>query len=983
MTVAQLTTVIRYHLSELSSQNGHHEFEHLARYLAKARVYSNVLPATGPVSAGGDGGRDFETFRTGLIVPLTAGATFPQSASGQRLVAFACTLEKKIVPKIQRDVERILLSEAVDEVVCFCESNVPVAKRQKLQAWAKKRGVILQIFDGQAIAEMLTDRDTFWIAQEYLRIPSELMPRVADDPSWYSELLNRWTNLHPLTVSRSDFMEIKAGLRYATFNLDVRQDLNCWLARMEHFLSPNVPRQLQRNAAYEVVVATYRGKGDFDCKSSLFEKFYSDVDDFRGLADLKDATTLLVYAWGANLLGAYRGPPELLLELRRRIINLLDEEMTTAPGPGRRAGLLEIRGHIETMPCAANAEPSLTAAAKYWSKMLDEAAHSPLFPVETFAINFSKILGITGPRRELLSLTPRLDDLVAKRVGAAAAGDQAFDRASAFLQCNEMLAAMQEFHRARMRLFSGDRIAGALNVMLVLSDCYRQLGLVYAAKYYAFSAAYIALHDQNPMVAQLLPRALFTAVDAEDAAGNSVGLANLLFMAIAAHSTFERDPFNTNSHPRLQENLGQMQALLGILRRGDPLLFDTVKQVFDGWPPQLSKSMLEGSSDSGAFWNVGEWEDAWSGLKDSLVDRPWGDVATVRTVRWQALGINWTCFFDNNYEVTPIAEQFIAECQLSLAALAAMAVDLALVSTTVTLRLTVSKKAKSIKLNDAKSVTEGVSFSLTIPASSSPNFSSGETVSTLIAVLRECSVFTDEQYLSAARQGLKTAAEQAFNVRPYRELYREFTLREGFFDFARSSQDRFQSAMQFPRRVFKEIGWNSSIGPTYDQAKALAGIKARYQAWTPYVRLTIRNLMKEPSSRLILQRLRDRGMKDWHILSLVGNIALSARSPFDCSGGISASKLAAFNAAIAVVETDESALGPNILLPGILGMQEGIFISLLLNHWDLDVASNSVGNTVSEEFLIARYRIYYDDVEHEDIFGWNTPAVSAPLEAAP
>jgi hypothetical protein len=150
---------------------------------------------------------------------------------------------------------------------------------------------------------------------------------------------------------------------------------------------------------------------------------------------------LLVYAWGANHLGAYRGNPELFLVLRERIVKLLDQEMAHAPGPGRRAGLWEIRGHLETIPNDGSAEPGLAATALYWSKMLDEAARSPLFPIENFAVNFQEILAITGPRHELLGLTDRVDDLVAKRVGAAAAGNQALDRAKTFLQSNETLAA--------------------------------------------------------------------------------------------------------------------------------------------------------------------------------------------------------------------------------------------------------------------------------------------------------------------------------------------------------------------------------------------------------------------------------------------------------------------------------------------------------------------------------------------------------------
>ena len=42
------------------------ECEHLARALAGGTVTLNIVPATGPVTAGGDQGRDFETYRTEL-----------------------------------------------------------------------------------------------------------------------------------------------------------------------------------------------------------------------------------------------------------------------------------------------------------------------------------------------------------------------------------------------------------------------------------------------------------------------------------------------------------------------------------------------------------------------------------------------------------------------------------------------------------------------------------------------------------------------------------------------------------------------------------------------------------------------------------------------------------------------------------------------------------------------------------------------------
>ena len=63
---SEVEAQVRFALSQLPAQNAHHVFEHICRQLTQQFICSNVLPATGPVSAGGDQGRDIETFRTYL-----------------------------------------------------------------------------------------------------------------------------------------------------------------------------------------------------------------------------------------------------------------------------------------------------------------------------------------------------------------------------------------------------------------------------------------------------------------------------------------------------------------------------------------------------------------------------------------------------------------------------------------------------------------------------------------------------------------------------------------------------------------------------------------------------------------------------------------------------------------------------------------------------------------------------------------------------
>jgi hypothetical protein len=53
-----------------------------------------LLPATGPVSAGGDQGKDFETYTVGDVMPIGAKPNFFARASSEKVV-FACSLEKK------------------------------------------------------------------------------------------------------------------------------------------------------------------------------------------------------------------------------------------------------------------------------------------------------------------------------------------------------------------------------------------------------------------------------------------------------------------------------------------------------------------------------------------------------------------------------------------------------------------------------------------------------------------------------------------------------------------------------------------------------------------------------------------------------------------------------------------------------------------------------------------------------------------------
>ncbi len=161
-------SVIRFALAQLRARTAHHRFEDLCRDFFRARISPDVLPATGPVGAGGDQGRDFETF-----VPLT------ERSKSEKQIVGMCTLQvTHLAAKIKDDLGKVAATGSVDRAYVFCEADIPVAVRHQLIQFADARyGINLEIFDGNGLAEQLAESDMIAIAAQYLSLPPEVLRR--------------------------------------------------------------------------------------------------------------------------------------------------------------------------------------------------------------------------------------------------------------------------------------------------------------------------------------------------------------------------------------------------------------------------------------------------------------------------------------------------------------------------------------------------------------------------------------------------------------------------------------------------------------------------------------------------------------------------------------------------------------------------------------------------------------------------------------
>jgi hypothetical protein len=959
---AELITQIRFQLSQLSSANAHHPFEALARHLARARVYSNILPATGPVSAGGDGGRDFETFRVTPPPAPLAQSEYWDRSSGDRTVAFACSLQKDIEPKIRGDIASILQHGPADEIIYFCEANVPIGHRRKLQSAALDDGVVLQVFDGVAIAEMLAAPDVFWIAQHYLSLPADLLPDRHDEAGWYADLRDRWQSRQALPISEAELFEVKSGLRHATFDPGARADLLSWIAAMEQFLGQDTPRSMVRRASYEIAVAALRGLGDMTPRAPLLASYFSDIEDWPGHADLQDAATLLTYAFTAHVKGELVVDPQVLIDWRSRLAKMVDSEMETAGGPGRKSALLQVRGHVRNLPVDWETPIDADSVIVDWNLMLDVARDAPLYPLETFANFLTRMLALFPDAEAFQTLAARTDMMLAERGGALAA-EKAMDRAEAMLRQDRPILALKDLHLAKRRWFTGEHLTEMIETLMTLSSVYRRLGLVYAGKYYGLAAAFMAKHEQRREVAALLPRALQLVVEAECVAGNSAGFFHLLLVAIDAHFRLEHDAWDREKHPWIHGNLSFMAAHIAAMRHGSPEMEVALDGFLESWPEMFTTGAMAIVDSPISEWNAGGWPEVVDYFREVLLDRPFSDLGARRHVRWSALGIDWTISFNNTYDATPLAEQLIAQVQLVLASMAGR--DMGLAPCSVRVEITVSAMAAKLEGRWCQDELEAQFYDVTLPQSGWDMAGDKQVLQLCLVLLGSCSVFP----LNVLIERLDgEVVGQMYVARPYAEMYRDFVEPEDFQEDARSRFEGFRRDEPWPIESHRDLGWFDGPGPSYDRAQALEAIGERYRRAMLSAGHSIRRLVADARGRTLLEAYRDQGAKDWEIVTTLANLVMNQRLPEGSENDDDLMRTQAL-ALLEMVENPIDAIDLTELTADRLDLQRRYFLVAHLRSWGVELPLAANWNGV-ERFLVERYRIREDDVDHEDIFGW-------------
>jgi hypothetical protein len=1004
--VEQTKAEIRFALNQLAARNGQHEFETLSRMLARATVTRTVLPATGPVAAGGDQGRDFETYHTEM-----AGQT---QRLGRDLgmrdgdgVGFTCTLQQDdIGSKIRGDVDKILADgTAVRFVLAYCEVSIPVARRHDLQRQVRdKHGVHLELFDGNGIAELLAHHATFWIAEEYLHLPGRALPPPPDQPGWYEADLARWRTTTEPAVSWGHYVDLTGCLRYAYLTREGREDIPFWLEKLAPLLDDDAPGSLRHAARHQTILAHHLGLGSMHPVDHLTA---AEIDAATTSTDpnlIADATVLLLLTCAAFARGETSHTADRIMAWNRALTARIDELPTRGPSPGETCSLLESLAALKMQPdldqaatdghgyqaadattdftvderLQAIAESGLTpihvpsvdrsGAMDAFARLAETLPDAPLYPVE----HASRVLTLHTP---LLVDEPRFDALVdvfdrrlAASMGDAAAADKALDRAGALFNVGRLLDGLRHLHRARLSLFHGEAGPRLIEATLATAEAYQQLRLYSAAKYYDLVAAALTQRE-NP---DLYPQGLFKAAAADYHQGNWVSSTQLNRAALVAHGLLAEQAFDFERHPWLGAALFELantRALAGKLGAPCKNLVDDA--IADAGISGLLDSFVDGLSRNGPpWWDGMDAEQHVAHVVEQLGRPPLADAGPHRRVRFQCLGVTWTVEFSNQEPDVAVGERFAATLQIVLAHLASA--DPALFPTRAKVLVTAGAPATDLAIEQVDSTPMETCFRCTLATIElrSPevfNTVAQQTLAAVATVIVTVSALPDDRWKvlldRVFEQGLPSIATFAM---PYDVAFHGVT-RNHRLHLALDGQRPLASEDMACPDAVPGLEFPDTPGPGYTLSHSHDEVRFKYEDLPRRMRPTLAALRQAPAFADAVAVLRARGWLDWHMLLAIHGVAKNARLYYRSPH--SPDDLEAVRELFLAPEPEGDPMPLRSF--SVNALEQALEVTLpasATTMWKLTLRQHSIDIDAVRRLLIARYGWASDDVEHEDPF---------------
>lgn len=883
MNKVELIRQIRFGIEQLKSENATSDFEHICRFFSRNRIIKNVIPASGPVQAGGDQGRDFETFHSYLgrqSIVNECSLSYSEST-----IVFACSLEKKPLKKggkIENDIEIILQPKlSIERIYFFSGEDIPVGLRHKKQSEVKdKYQVELEIIDANGLAEHLSDPDLFWIANQYLKIPNDFYPRRTDE-NWYQKLYKEYEN-REIQLSYEEFTDIKSALRHIYKDKELKVDINFWIEKLDLFILEDCSRDLKRKAIYEKFVTKLMGQNDISNLENIVRDYFKDLNDFANPASLEDAQVLLSFMTSSKKIIGNGFTIDELKEYANTICSLVSTELNSTDSPSKKCSFIEIQATIilhEFENMIEDYDGYLKAYIAKLEEMLPYIESAHFYPLERLTtrlldnIKLTLELGENPKRIEVFS--EKIDAFLASRYGEYKAGEKIRDRAQEYLKAGKTTVAISLLHQLKVKWFAKETLRGTVLTSLLLSDCYSRLNMEFAGKYYSMVAAHLCLVYKNEnQVYDLLPQALIDTCNSCYHTGSWMNYLDLVDLTLNSYHFIKKD-FDIYGDTGTSTLIFYPAIIKLMAEKFNLSIINYIDNKFSklGYIDTEIKELYDKIKEE----NNPMFEKAKASeiLSDQIVGTPFNDIGKYREIIFKAFGTKWSIRFPNDYITNSIAEQFVAMVQIFLVELVDQ--ELYLLKSNVIVEL--KKSTTDLPRFEPKPSNTETIWHAEIPFYSGSQIDVIDKFETFYsalvgAILRNISLLPDEKFkevlIGKFNEGLfnKITFGNSYNYH-----FRYFIDESVFKESKRDLFENYNIAFDYNISDNKELPWNNTSAPAYSKTESLKYIKNRLNFKAP-LELSITKWKENEVFMTTVFELR-KTWCDWHIYLALVNLVIN------------------------------------------------------------------------------------------------------------
>ncbi|WP_342328071.1 hypothetical protein [Pedobacter sp. FW305-3-2-15-E-R2A2] len=886
MNLIDLQQYIRFHIGQLSANNGSADFEKICLYYARLRIHRNILPATGPVQAGGDQGRDFETFHTYLSNTEIARSSF-LAADSAGAVAFACSLQKdptKKNGKVVSDV-RVITSGGtkVERVYFFSGEDIPVAARHKVQEYVKKEfGIALEIFDAQALAMQLCDPDLFWIAAQFLNVSSEVFPERLEE-NWYEVLKKEYQQRKRPLSTFQEFEEVKGAIRHIYKKDQLKSDLTFWFPKLDEVISnPLLPSQLVRKSIYEKFVTSLVGLDFVEGQEENIEKYFKDFEAYLATPDLEDAQNLLSFCNNSLYLSRHKLSEDFLDEISGRMDTLLTSLLKDAHSIDHKAMLLEIRANFILNDRRSNKDilDNYDDFIDALDELLECLQETHFFPISQLSNRLNEyiriFLRLDINLEDLEEITADVDDVYLKKGGMAAAGGKLRDRAVIYLKSGHHDKAIKLLHELKLKWFNKDTQEGMILTCLLLSDTYYKMDLLLAAKYFALVSAYIAHKSRETALSDKVVMGINMVMNCDYARGAWLSYLRLVPILLGTHEMMTKD-FDLFEHedslPLLYYPAVIFESARRYIPKAMPILDETINAA-SGLKIHIQKFQDD-------FKKTLDDEQFKLKLAQEIPGSPFNDLGIDHEFLFNASGCDWHFSFKNDFLTTAIAEEFICTFQILLSEVSAIDFNFLPGKARIHLVWVQSGKCdiEEVEIEDDLAMLVKLSrFSGKTPADRSKHIFNQ--IVCAQALLYQRSMLSKENYEPLIAPVLKNheiISKVSFG-QSYENVFREF-YDKSWFDANRMIgvwTPFGPEAKKVPKNT--ALRERRGISQVYDSANAMERIQNRINNLQKPLSVSLPILITQAWFQEIITELRADGWLDWQILHALGHIVVNHKA---------------------------------------------------------------------------------------------------------